>query len=70
MLEGKYGHGVTRVNNVIYCAGGSKSNSTQIYDIESNTWNKGPELICGEKVTLTTVDDRYIYAIGGKDFDT
>ena len=71
MIIKRQGHGIVRVGSKVYCAGGLDgtiiiNQSLEIYDIQSNTWDFGPEL-CMRKFSMTMVNirDRYIYSFGG-----
>jgi hypothetical protein len=69
MLQARSNHGICRIQDKVYIAGGNTSyeilKSTEIYDVKSNSWQQGPNL--NKKkfgLTLVSVEDRYIYSVG------
>ena len=69
MLGPRSNHGICRIKDTIYCAGGNSKteilNSTEIYDVVHNSWRQGPDLNKRKfGLTLVSTDDRFIYSFG------
>lgn len=64
-------HGIERIKNQIFVAGCDghdlTSKTSEIFSIDTNEWKKGPSLEYGGKLSLVSVNEVYIYAIGGGD---
>ena len=76
MFKGRFWHSITRVNNKIYSAGGIGSpvealKSLEIYSLSKIEWSPGPQMKIAGLVSLITIENRFIYSIGGsKDGDS
>ena len=75
MKQVRYRHSITRIHDKIYCAGGLKTirgkavclKSFEIYSVTDNKWTKGPDLDNGGLISLTSVKNKFLYAVGGSD---
>lgn len=71
MIIKRQGHGIVRVGDKVYCAGGLDgtiviNQSLEIYDIARDAWDFGPEMSMRKfSMTLVNIRDRYIYSFGG-----
>ena len=69
MAASRANHGICRVKDKIYCAGGNSHSvvhkCTEIYDTKTDTWKFGPDLNRRKfGLTLVSAQDRFIYSIG------
>lgn len=75
MPVGAVGSGFVQAGPQLYIAGGwhdgaapaSNLKTTQRYDMASNTWSVGPDLLFGRADFALTITDKALYAMGGDD---
>jgi hypothetical protein len=70
MFTGRNEHGIIRINDLVFCAGGwngqGNLKSLEIYYIENDLWQDGPDMCVSKNgLTLTNIKDRFIYSFGG-----
>ena len=75
MLIARCVHSIIYVKGKVFCVGGANEEdeydlTTEIYNVEKNEWLQGPEMNkVKAKPSLILKDDRFILAIGGRDFE-
>ena len=62
-------HGICRIKDKVFCAGGNSlqvvHKCMEIYDTRNDCWTQGPELNQRKlSLTLVSIEDRYIYSVG------
>lgn len=69
MSAPRVNHGICRVKDKIYCAGGNSlqvvHKCMEIYDTHNDCWTQGLDLNQRKlSLTLVSIEDRYIYSVG------
>ena len=76
MRERRIGHSCLVINKEIFVAGGDWSGTTEIFNLQSNTWRYGPRILFGVKriydsqlVQAQPSSQYAAFLIGGRDKD-
>ena len=69
MLGPRSNHGICRIKDKIFCAGGNSKfeilKSTEIYDLTTDAWTTGPDLVQRKLgLSLISIGDCFIYSVG------